>query len=530
MLPVILPEEMKKLDQMAIERGKIPGLILMENAATAVTSLIQNVLERDGAVAVNFAKITILAGMGNNGGDGIAVARQLTVQGYYVELLMIGNTDKLSGDALVNWEIVSHRDDINVHKIEQGNAEGLNLIHEHVKSADIIVDALLGTGLSGPPREPINTCIKLINQSKNNTSQVISVDIPSGVSGATGQVDGNAVAADHTITFAWPKIGLLFYPGAYYIGNLVSAPIGIPNWLTSEITSNNYLVTDNCVEDLLPIRDSNSHKGDFGRVTVIAGSRNMLGASTLTAGSAMKTGSGLVTLAIPDSEEQTAQAKLNSEIMTWGLSSNNGSFAIEASSDLLSAENHEPDVIALGPGLTKNEGVRNLVECVLTNYKCPMVLDADAVNILSERRELLISDQTRVLTPHIGEFSRLTGNSIEEIQENSLELAKEFAAKWQNVIVLKGTPTIVATPDKLAYIVFTGNSGMASGGMGDVLTGVISSLIGQGLDGEEAAILGVYLHKLAGDYACRDLGEMVMTAEDIWRYLPKAIEYSNYSS
>ncbi len=526
MLSVISPDEMKKLDQLAINQGKIPGLLLMENAAMAVTSLVQSLLSEELQLSSDQSRVCIFSGIGNNGGDGLAAARQLVVQGYQVELVLVGDTEKLSGDALINWEIVRHRDDIMIHTIKRGDSKELSLIEEILRTSDIIMDALLGTGLSGAPREPINTCIKLINQSKNELSRVVSVDIPSGVFGDTGQVVGNAVVADHTITFAWPKIGLLLYPGANYIGTLVSAPIGIPHWLTSEIKSNNYLVTDRRVAELLPERSICSHKGDFGRVTVVAGSRKMLGAGILTANSAMKTGSGLVTLAVPDSEEQTAQSKLKPEIMSWGLDSKNGVFAPTAGKELMDENHNNLDVMAIGPGISVNEGTEDVVESVVTNVNCPLVIDADALNILSNKKELLENHgQLRILTPHIGEFSRLTGYSIEKVQEISLELVKEFALKWNSIIVLKGAPTIIGTPDQFAYIVFTGNSGMASGGMGDVLTGIITSLIGQGLTIEEAAIVGVYLHKTVGEKARDDLGEMVMTAEDIWRYLPKAIEY-----
>ncbi|ACB83902.1 bifunctional ADP-dependent NAD(P)H-hydrate dehydratase/NAD(P)H-hydrate epimerase [Natranaerobius thermophilus] len=533
MLKVVSPEEMAQIDKMAIDEGRIPGIVLMENAATAVTNVVLNFLNNMKA-DYNQTQVTVLAGIGNNGGDGFAVARQLAMKEINVSLVLIGKADKLSGDALTNWEIIKHRDDIKIHTIDQRSTDNLTSLNNLIIESDIILDALLGTGLAGAPKEPFNTCIQIANQSRRKDCLTISVDIPSGVSGSGGEVDGNAVMADITVTFAQPKTGLLFYPGAHFTGELLTVPIGIPNWIVTKNESQNYLVTEGSAANLLPQRLPDTHKGHYGRVTIIAGSSHMLGAGVLVSMAAVKSGSGLVTWAVPESEERTAQSKVGSEVMTWCLPSKDGVLAQQVHEKLektVTGLEHGPDVMAVGPGLGTEKGTEEVVKKALLDFNTSLVLDADGLNVLVGNTNWLSSSATpKVLTPHIGEYSRLIDKSIDEIKSNPINLVTQSAQEWNSVIVLKGTPTIIASPHGSSYIVSTSNSGMATGGSGDVLTGIITSLIGQGLTVEEGAILGVYLHKIAGEKARSQSGEASMTATDLWNSLPDAFQYLNDKS
>ncbi|WP_158212454.1 NAD(P)H-hydrate dehydratase [Natranaerobius trueperi] len=510
-MQVVTPKEMNQIDNLAISDASVPGVILMENAANAVTNIVLKKLSTNDPV------IVIIAGSGNNGGDGFAIARQLASIGINVQLFFVGKEENLTGDARTNWEIIRKRDDITIHK----EINDFSNIKNLTTQADVIIDALLGTGLTGEPREPHKTSIEIVNEAKIDQNIVISVDIPSGVNGHTGAVESVAIDADITITFALPKVGLLLYPAKSYVGKLYVAPIGIPEWVTNSVTSDYRFLTMETISSLIPKRKGDSFKGDFGKSLIIAGSKNMLGAGVLTAHGVLMSGSGLTTLAVPESEVQTVQSKLTEEVMTLGLPSDNGKIT---EIDEVIVKSY--DVIAIGPGLGQHKGTKKVVKSVLKNSTKPLVLDADALNVLQDESELLaITEAEKVVTPHIGEFSRLTGYTIEEIKYNSFELALKFACDWNSVVVLKGSPTIITTPEKELYINNTGNPGMATGGCGDVLTGVITSLIGQGLSVKKASILGVYLHGLAGDLAKESLGVYGMKAGDLVNNLSKGLCY-----
>ena len=530
MLKLVSPIEMKQLDEAAIEKARVPGLILMENAAMAITSKIMAHIQAEELAA---PRVLILSGTGNNGGDGFAVARQLALEHIHPQVVLLGQEKKLKGDALVNWEILQHRDDIDTLVINPKSStceEELSYLSAYIREADIIVDALLGTGITGAPKSPMDRVIQDVNQERNPLSWVISVDIPSGVAGATGNVETDAVQADMTVSMALPKTGLVFYPGAEYAGQLSCVPIGIPGHLMKDhIQTHHYLVTHESAANLIPQRRPHVHKGHLGKILAIAGSRHMMGAGALTAGGALKTGSGLVTLAVPDSESGTAQAKVSAGVMTAELPSHAGYLGADAPREALEIIGRT-DAAAVGPGLGRGAPVFRMVEQLLAESQVPLVLDADALNVLEGKAEILASARSPVIiTPHVGEFARLTGESIQRIKERLIDTVKSYASKWRVTIVLKGAPSLIASPDGYVFVNRSGNAGMATGGSGDVLTGMVVSLVGQGLDHETAAVVGVYLHGLAGDLAAQNLGQESMTAPDIIEYISEAYrELSKY--
>ena len=531
---IVTPEEMAELDGLAINEGKVPGIVLMENAAFGVSQVVFEILEelRDDSPLV-----LILAGIGNNGGDGFCVAKQLAMQGVKSQVYLIGKEEKLKGDALTNWQIIKKRNDIKIKIIDAKESpsleERLTALEDDLQKSSIIVDALLGTGIKGEVREPILSVIKRINSEKDKTNKpVIGVDIPSGIMGDSGKIAGEAVRTDKTVTFALPKFGHFIYPGKEYTGELNLASIGISDEIIERYFyyGNRQVVKSIEKEDVssfIPNRKGDDHKGDYGRILIIAGSRGMLGASYLTTEGALRSGGGLVSAAVPESEQRSLQTKLT-EAMTIPLPSEEGVLgenAIKKASALLS----DFDSVAVGPGIRDTSNTYQLVKRVLGNFGGPIVIDADGLNVLSRDRQLLeaILPQRKVpavLTPHLGEFERLTGKPKKEIMENPMAILSDYAIKWKAYIVLKGSPTYIATPDNEVYINITGNPGMASGGSGDVLTGIIASWLAQKNNMLEGVLLSVYLHGLAGDFAAKDLGMEGLIAGDLCKYLPTRIK------
>lgn len=570
MIRVVTPAEMADLDKKAMSEGKITGLILMENAALGVSRVVYDNL------ADNHAPVVILAGIGNNGGDGFCVARHLAMEGIRSIVYLIGKEEKISGDALVNWEIIKERKDVEINLIDKSKPEGLeeklSLLKKDLAHSQVIVDALLGTGIKGGAREPIASVILNVNQIKDNMNKkVISVDIPSGVMGYRGGVEGPAVKADITVTFALPKYGHFIYPGKEHTGKLYLCNIGISPEIVSgyfsrdskessisedscsdfhsdahwkvtsdtDLTSPNerekqvdtYYIEEKDVPSLIPLRKGNAHKGDFGHILVVAGSRGMLGASYLTVQGALRSGTGLVTAAVPESEQRSLQTKLN-EGMTLPLSSKEGAFHEDAFEDLKSKLT-QFDVVAIGPGIRNNTSTQKLVNDVLNSFEGSIVVDADGLNALSskwgkEELKNLFANRSHpvVLTPHVGELERLSQIPKEEILNDPINILSHLVRDWKVHIILKGAPTYLAVSEGKIYIVDRGNPGMATGGSGDVLTGILASFLARKKKTEkasEASILGVYLHGLSGDIAKEDKGTEGLLAGDLFEYLPLAI-------
>ncbi len=534
---LVTAQEMGAMDQKASKEYGIPSVVLMENAGLKVADLVSTLL---GNLADR--TVVVIAGKGNNGGDGFVVARHLFNRGAEVQIFLAAEAEKIKGDALINlniWQKMGQK----VFQIIKNS--DTNLFRLALMKADLVVDALYGTGFTGAVRDQMVSVIEAVNASGK---PVVAIDIPSGLEADTGLANGPCIIAKHTVTFALPKLGLVLPTAQKYVGELHVADISIPAAVTagstkdkgkSTILSKNrnstlgendstmgyrYLITDRLVREWWPRRTGTEHKGNFGRVLVIAGSRGMSGAAVMAAQAAARSGAGLVTLGVPAGIHNIAETKLT-EVMTFPLSqTDRGTLSIAALEEIMDRAGNS-DVLALGPGLGTGDETAELVKEILLKLKIPCVLDADGLNVLAGKAELFKAVQPDlVLTPHPGEMARLTGRSIEQIQNNRLGVAAAKAAQWGSVVVLKGAGTVVAGPDHTLFINNTGNPGMAAGGSGDVLTGIIAGLLAQGIPALHAAAAGVYLHGLAGDTAAREKGMAGLLAGDLLEQLPAVLK------
>ena len=507
---VLTPEEMKDFDRFTIEELGVLQEILMENAGRSVYSAIKGLYE----YPLEDVSAVVVAGRGNNGGDGLVVARYLSQEVDELFVYLIGKKADLKGSPLRNLEILEKMG-IEIIEVDEIDEE----MEDSVLGADIVVDALFGTGFRGKAEGIYAELIDIINASD---AFIASVDIASGVNARTGEVTSDAVIADITVTMAFPKTGHFLYPGKLFTGELIVADIGIPRSLAEGMIKRATVEEDD-VREILPVRLGNEHKGDVGRVLVIAGSRGFTGAASLTSMASMRMGAGLTYLAIPESLNPILEAKVT-EVITLPVAEVDGSISEDAVDRLLDEGKY--DSIAIGPGLSRKESAVRAVSRLLEKYRGPLVIDADGVWALKGKLELLKGREVPpILTPHPGELGHLLDLTPDEINRRRMEVASQFAVKHGVVLVLKGAPTVIGTPGGFLWINTTGNPGLASGGTGDVLTGMIASLLAQGVPPVESAIAGVYLHGLAGDLAAADLSEYSLMAGDLLDYIPDAINF-----
>jgi len=480
--------QMRQLDEKAQTEWKLSGDLLMERAALAAAREINRITGQ------KCSNIIICCGKGNNGGDGLALARILFAAGLNITAVLLYPREEYRGLAALNLE---RAEKFGVRLTTWGENTASEL-----KTADVIVDAILGTGTTGAPREPLPQVIEAINQAHR---QVVALDIPSGINADTGDVPGEAVRANITVTFGLAKPGLYIYPGAEYAGEVIVDSIGFPEALLDNEQLFIHCLTAMDVQKMLPRREPTAHKGTTGHLLVIGGSPGMYGAPALAAMGALRTGCGLVTAAVDDLDRFVDKPQ---EAMAVGLED-----AVER------LDNYR--AIVIGPGLGVKNGL-DVIKKVIATGNRPLVIDADGLNILAQNMELMESIRTpAILTPHPGEMARLTGLETQAIQKDRLGVARFYAKQWQKIVVLKGARTVIALPDGRVYLNLTGNPGMATAGMGDVLSGVIGSLIAQGLPVETAAILGPYLHGLAGDLAVEKRGPVGIVAGDVISGIPE---------
>ena len=507
-MKLMTPLAMRVLDEKAIKDYGIPGVLLMEHAAY---HLFRHLEARD-----EMETIVIVCGPGNNGGDGLALARQLYTWGKgEVKVLLLTPREKLSEEGKIYFD-VCQKLQVDMMLVDKENRY---TAFEMLKASQVIVDALFGTGLTRPVEGLFAEMIDHMNQSK---AYKLSVDIPSGIDGSTGKVQGIGVMADYTITFVLPKKGLYQYPAPLYTGVVEVVDIGIPKMLVEQASTDTFSIEEEEMKLLLPKRPMRSNKGSFGKVLVIGGSVGMSGAPALTSKAAYKVGSGTVTVAVPYAILEIMEQKLT-EVMTKGLPDQEGFFSKEAEK-LLTAMIHHYDVIAIGPGMGRNRSVLPMLIKVIASDK-PCVIDADALYFIPEMAELLrVRKAPTILTPHPGEMARLTGLTIAEILDHPLEIAKGYAQDLQVFIVLKLERTIIATPCGEVYISRCGNSGLAKGGSGDVLTGIITGLLAQGLSEKDAARLGCFLHGKAGDEAAKALTAYSFLPSDVIDYISQVFK------
>lgn len=510
-MKIISADMMREMDKLAIEGKGIPSLDLMEAAGAGVAERVLDLL--GGSRGRN---VSIFCGKGNNGGDGFVAARYLADSDVRVKVFLPDDPSELSGDAAVNFSKLP--DKVTVINIKPN--DDLSEIESLLPDEDIIIDALLGTGISGAVKSEYARIINLINSSG---AQVVSVDIPSGVNGNTGQVGSVAVRADHTVTLGMPKLGLYLQPGSEYAGTISVVDIGIPAEVILAFPLNYDCLELPGAKKLLPSRRGISHKGDYGRVLIIGGSRGMAGAMALAANAALRVGCGMVVAAAPKSVQETLAVKLT-EVMTLPLPENSLGTLVPDAVDALKERLDWADVVAIGPGFGLNDDIVSFMGRFLDVCQLPMVIDADGIKCASSFKDKLTSRQSPVIiTPHPGELAYFLGMKQDEILANYFQTTLDAASKLGMVVHLKVHRSVTAHYDGRATINITGNSGMASAGSGDVLTGIIAGLLAQGADAFDATRLGAYLHGLAGDLAAHELTEYSMIAGDITSYLPKAI-------
>ena len=510
-MKIALTEEMKQIDEFAVNNTGILSLVLMENAGYAVAN----------EAAVFFGenivgkKICVFCGKGNNGGDGLVAARHLINHGAIVKVIMLAAKEELSSDTLANYNILTNMSTFILHVVDDKDWDKIAV---HVMFSDMIIDAVLGTGFHGSVNGNIAKAINLMNASGK---YILSVDIPSGVNGDTGKVGECAVLASQTITFLLPKAGLFLLPGRLYSGKVSIAPIGIPEYVIEAMNIKQILVTRDIVSVLLPVRSIDAHKGD-AKIAVIAGSKGMTGAAALCSEAALRAGAGLVKLFTQANVADLLSTKLT-EIMVEELCFENqiGISPAFINENLTRFEKFP--VIVAGPGLGTLAGTSETIISLLQETNAKLVLDADALDIIADKKELIKNTkEVVVLTPHLGEMARLLNTTVESIKsEGIMNVARNFAVDNRCVLVLKSVPTIIGLPDGQIFINTGGNQGMATAGMGDVLAGTIGALVAQGIDQASAAIAGVYLHSLAGDIVAKD-GIIGIAAGDIIAALPKA--------
>ncbi len=508
-MKIATAQQMKNIDRRAIRAFGIPGTVLMENAATAIASEMETFF--DGLAGT---RVGIICGKGNNGGDGLALARKLNIRGIPVRVALFASFDQVEGEAKVNLSILRKTD---VEIIQNATPRSLQDV---LSWSDVVVDALLGVGLSSPLKGAYARAVGLINASGR---PVVAVDIPTGINADTGAIMGAAVKADLTVTMALLKRGLLLHPGAVHAGVVRVADIGMPpdavNRENIEIT----LLDRGSTWGLLAPRMRDAHKGSFGHVLIVAGSLGKAGASIMSARAALRTGAGLVTVAAPTGIVPVIQQSIAEAMCIPAAESIDGTLGIGAEHELLQAASRM-DACAIGPGLTTHAETVLAVRNLVPGLTVPVVIDADGLNALAGAVDLLKKAKAPVIvTPHPGEMARLINSSTAAVQKDRIGTASGFARTYGVTVVLKGAGTIVASPGGRLYINSTGNPGMATGGTGDALTGMIASLLAQGQTAEHAACLGVYLHGLAGDLAARENGEAGMIAGDLIEKIPQAI-------
>ena len=510
-MKVTTGSKMQEIDQAAIREYGIPELILMENAGIEVTNATRELLK-----TLKGKKVCVFSGKGNNGGDGFVVARHMHNEGAKVKVFILGDRESIQGSAKINLEILQK---MNVDIVQIKSDRDWDKVKVTLAFSECLIDALLGTGFKAPLQEPMQKLIALMNHS---AKPIIAVDIPSGVEVNTGKIDTIAVQAMRTVTFGLLKLGLVFYPGAEFTGEILIKNIGFPRNLLQDECIKQTLITNSIVKNRLPERNGDVHKGVCGKVLVIAGSKGMTGAATLASLAALRAGAGLVTLAVGESLHDCMESKLT-EVITKSLPEKNGEVIVEEALPILLELAEKNDVVVIGPGLGRQTATIEMIQKFIEQVKRQVIIDADGLYALGQAVELTKKmNKMPILTPHLGEMACLLHQDVEEIKADLVSVARESAKQLESIIVLKSAKTVVAYPDGNVYINTRGNAGMATAGSGDVLAGVIGALAAQQHSlAIDSAICGVYLHSMAGDIAA-NAGMVGLIASDIVQAIPAA--------
>lgn len=537
-MKILTAQQMRDIDRMTVEKAGIPYATLMETAGSRV---VEAILERFGAVAGK--TFLVICGKGNNGGDGAVIARLLWMRGAKVNVCLYSKLEDSKGDPRANFEAVKELtnagqgpDGREIFFSDESKSYGPAWKTEapfpYPNAPDFIVDALFGTGLSRPAQGAFQQVIEQINRLRSAPgarTQVIAADIPSGLPSDGSHAIGPHIKADLTVTFTAPKLGNVLPPNCYANGDLIVATIGTPGWVLDECPANIFLVEEKQISDWLQAsrRTPDTHKGSVGDVLLIAGSRGKTGAAALTAEATLRAGAGLVTVATSASAQALLVNQARPEVMTEALAETaNGAIADTALAAAVQLAERR-NVIAIGPGLSSNEeSARRFVLEFVQRRQCPIVLDADGLNALAPWPENLRGTEELpiIITPHPGEMARLTQKTKAEVIADRAGIARDLAMKQHLIVVMKGSRSVIATPDGSVFVNPTGNAGMATAGSGDVLTGMIAGLLAQrSQPAIEAVIAGVYLHGLAGDLAAAKFGQRSLIASDITNHIGEAI-------
>lgn len=519
-IPAVTADEMREMDRATIEDIGVPGVVLMERAGLGVFSRIAERADAGGGELTRLVRretvaglrAAVLSGAGNNGGDGYVVARHLHLAGARVTLFLLAPEERIRGDARVNYE-VARRLGIPCEPVLDDEAAAA--LGPRLAEQDCLVDALLGTGLSSEVRGRYRAVIEAINAAETWT---VAVDLPSGLAADTGQPLGVAVRADATVTFGCPKRGLVGYPGVAWCGDLTVVDIGIPASVVSQVGPQCHVLEERDVAPLLPRRPVGGHKGTFGHVLCVAGSVGKTGAAVLAARGAARVGAGLVTVAAP---EDALPA-----IMAHTVEPMGASYRVEPGDPTdavarLSELSQGKSAILVGPGIPTDSTMLEVLRDFLADRTVPVVLDADALNLLAQAPRYLKEASAPILiTPHPGEMARLLTTDVRSVQADRVATARDAAARFGVLVGLKGARTVIANPAGEIFLNPTGNPGMGSGGMGDVLSGILAGLLAQGVPPEAALRLGVFLHGAAGDRAAARLGQHGLLAGDLLSEVP----------
>ena len=508
-MKIVTAQQIRNIDRRAIKDFGISGQVLMENAAAGVMAEMDRFF---GGLAG--MRVGIICGKGNNGGDGLSLARRLSIRGIAVRVALLASFGALKGEAKANLFTLRRMDVDIVQNVS------IRAIAEVVAWSDIVVDAMLGVGLSSPLKGAYAFAAEQINASGK---PVVAIDIPTGINADTGEVMDTAVRADLTVTMAALKRGLVLYPGAIYAGLVRVVDIGIPTEVIDKEKITAGFLTPATAGGLLHQRDRDAHKGSFGHLLVVAGSPGKTGAAIMAARGALRVGAGLVSVGTPHSLVPIIQSQIVEAMGVPSAESIEGTLGIGSDVELLKAAGGMNACI-IGPGLSTHYETIQVLRNLIQRLTIPLVVDADGLNALVGSLDILKKVKAPiVMTPHPGEMARLLGSSSSDVQKDRIGCATDFAMKYKVTLVLKGAGTVIATPDGRVFINSTGNPGMATGGTGDVLSGMIGSLLAQGYTAAQAACLGVYLHGLAGDLAAEEKGEMGMIAGDLIEKIPAAI-------
>ncbi len=509
-MKILKANEMAFADENTIKLTGIPSLVLMENAGrTSAEIILKNFPEKE--------KFVVIAGSGNNGGDGLVIVRYLLKYNKKVKIFILSNSrEKLSKDNLKNLEII----ETNGGDVLLCGENKIPKIRNAVKDSDVVVDAIFGTGFKPPVKGYREKVIEIINKYSKNT---VSVDIPSGLSANSGKIEGSFVKSDLTLTFAYPKLVHILYPASEFCGEVYVIDISIDENYLKEV--HRYIITPQNLK--LLERKKNSHKYNYGHVLVIGGSVGKTGAVIMASKSANVSGAGLVTAVIPDSLDNIIEQNLIEE-MSIPVDGKNGFFGKKAKDEIIKLiKNGKFSSVVIGMGMSVNDNTVEIVDEIL-KVKMPIVIDADGLNNLSLidnfKTKLRKRKFPTVLTPHTGEMSRLTKIPVKDINENLEDVAKDFSKENRCFTVLKSSRTVIATPDEKIFYSINGNEGMATAGTGDVLSGILGCLVNR-LQTEDAVKLGVYIHGLSGDLAVREIGKESLKATDLIKFIPEAYKY-----